>query len=165
MFWPYGFLTAIKTKVSVQLFMLLFAFASANLHHIIKYMKGSGPIGPSELPFRCFENKTKSFLGKSVRVGLGPLVFLTGQTCWCWQASVTNISMQKPVLSMDFAIVWVQLYSILTKDLKKKKQEHYPELIQAENCLVMEHEMLTKVTFLWRQRLYWHCWVSSSLNT
>lgn len=49
---------------------------------------------------------------------------------------------------MDFAIVWVQLYSILTKDLEKKKQEHYPELIQAENCLDMKHEMLTKVTFL-----------------
>lgn len=66
----------------MQLFMLLFAFASANLHHIIKYMKGSGPIGSSELPFRCFgKKKKKSFLGKSVRVGLGPLVFLTGQTC------------------------------------------------------------------------------------
>lgn len=38
---------------------------------------------------------------------------------------------------MEFVIVWVQLTSILTKDLKRKKQKYYRKLIQAETCMDM----------------------------
>lgn len=63
----------------MQLFMLLFAFASANLHHIIKYMKGSGPIGSSELPFRCFGKKKKEVIfGKISKGWIGTTGFSHG---------------------------------------------------------------------------------------
>lgn len=132
----------------MQLFMLLFAFASANLHHIIKYMKGSGPIGPSEVPFRCFEKKNQVIFGKISKGWIGTTGFSHGSDMLMLASFCNKYPRAKPVLSTDFVIVWVQLYSILTKDLERKKQNHYPELIQSKNCLDIEHEMLTKLTFL-----------------
>lgn len=75
-FGPYGFLTAIKTKHTVQLVMLLFAFAFPNLHHKIKYMKGSGRIRPLKNT-----KKPKSLWRQLVRAGFKPLFLPTGQTC------------------------------------------------------------------------------------
>lgn len=62
----------------MQLFMLLFAFASANLHHIIKYMKGSGPVGPSELPFRCSEKGNQVIFEKISKGWIGTTGFSHG---------------------------------------------------------------------------------------